>query len=190
MLSARRQAMHDFRDNKSTFLLATPAAARGLDLPAVSHIYNLSPPSDAVEYLHRAGRVGRIGANVPGGDLTRLACCAEACACCMYDRHHRLWPDTYSAVPCQLVHVLTCPYMQPVLTAGSMTWVCSYADASRQHCHVQRIVIGHASTLYCTCGQSKYSNPVQLDCAWWLLRLRNAAFHLLSSCSADQLDAD
>ena len=60
------QAMQDFRDNKATFLLATPAAARGLDLLAVTHVYNLSPPRDAVEYLHRAGRVGRIGATVPG----------------------------------------------------------------------------------------------------------------------------
>lgn len=60
------QAMHAFRDNKATFLLATPAAARGLDLPAVSHVYNMGPPADAVEYLHRAGRVGRIGASVPG----------------------------------------------------------------------------------------------------------------------------
>lgn len=70
------QAMHDFRDNKATFLLATPAAARGLDLPAVSHVYNLSPPADAVEYLHRAGRVGRIGASTPGEGSGVAACSA------------------------------------------------------------------------------------------------------------------
>ena len=55
------KALHSFRDNITTLLLATPAAARGLDMPAVSHVYNLSPPSDAAEYLHRAGRAGRIG---------------------------------------------------------------------------------------------------------------------------------
>lgn len=161
MLSARRQAMHDFRDNKSTFLLATPAAARGLDLPAVSHIYNLSPPSDAVEYLHRAGRVGRIGANVPGGDLTRLACRAEACACCMYDRHHRLWPDTYSAVPCQLVHVLTCPYMQPVLTAGSMTWVRMLMP---QDSTAMFSVLSSDMHLHCTAHVANLSTAIL--CSW------------------------
>ena len=62
------QAMHAFRDNVATFLLATPAAARGLDLPAVSHIYNLGCPEDTTEYLHRAGRAGRIGSPVRGDD--------------------------------------------------------------------------------------------------------------------------
>ena len=60
------QALHAFRDNKASFLLATPQAARGLDLPAVSHVYNLDLPQDAVTYLHRAGRAGRIGSPVPG----------------------------------------------------------------------------------------------------------------------------
>lgn len=60
------QALHAFRDNKASFLIATPQAARGLDLPAVSHVYNLDPPEDAVTYLHRAGRAGRIGSPVKG----------------------------------------------------------------------------------------------------------------------------
>lgn len=59
-------ALHSFRDNKTTLLLATPSAARGLDLPAVSHVYNISPPESAEEYLHRAGRAGRIGSSVNG----------------------------------------------------------------------------------------------------------------------------
>lgn len=58
--------MHSFRDNQSTLLLATPSAARGLDLPAVSHVYNVDAPEDAKGYLHRAGRAGRIGSTVPG----------------------------------------------------------------------------------------------------------------------------
>ncbi|GAB4823402.1 hypothetical protein N2152v2_010448 [Parachlorella kessleri] len=60
------QALHSFRDNKATLLLATPAAARGLDLPAVSHVYNTAVPADATDYLHRAGRAGRIGSPVAG----------------------------------------------------------------------------------------------------------------------------
>jgi superfamily II DNA/RNA helicase len=60
------KALHSFRDNQTTLLLATPAAARGLDLPAVSHVYNLAVPIDAADYLHRAGRAGRIGSPVRG----------------------------------------------------------------------------------------------------------------------------
>ncbi len=60
------KALHSFRDNQTTLLLATPAAARGLDLPAVSHVYNLAVPTDAADYLHRAGRAGRIGSPVRG----------------------------------------------------------------------------------------------------------------------------
>ncbi len=63
------QALHAFRDNKASFLIATPQAARGLDMPAVSHVYNLDLPEDAVTYLHRAGRAGRIGSPVKGEAL-------------------------------------------------------------------------------------------------------------------------
>ncbi|DBA85379.1 TPA: hypothetical protein ACH3X2_006058 [Trebouxia sp. C0005] len=65
------KALHSFRDNKSSLLIATPQAARGLDLPAVSHVYNLGPPENPTEYLHRAGRAGRIGSPV-GGVITTL----------------------------------------------------------------------------------------------------------------------
>lgn len=65
----RMQAMHAFRDNKASLLIATPAAARGLDLPAVSFVYNTAPPEDATDYLHRAGRAGRIGSGVPGARI-------------------------------------------------------------------------------------------------------------------------
>lgn len=67
------KALHSFRDNKTTLLLATPAASRGLDLPAVSHVYNLKPPSSPADYLHRAGRAGRIGAAVPGVVITLVS---------------------------------------------------------------------------------------------------------------------
>lgn len=56
------RAAHAFRDGRASLLLATPAAARGLDLPAVEAVYSLGPPSGgAADYLHRAGRVGRLG---------------------------------------------------------------------------------------------------------------------------------
>jgi superfamily II DNA/RNA helicase len=65
------KALHSFRDNKTTLLVCTAAASRGLDLPAVSHVYNLDAPSSAEEYLHRAGRAGRIGSTT-GGIVTTL----------------------------------------------------------------------------------------------------------------------
>ncbi|KAG2444058.1 hypothetical protein HYH02_009001 [Chlamydomonas schloesseri] len=65
------RALHSFRDHKSSLLLATGPAARGLDLPAVSHVYSLGPPPDATNYLHRAGRAGRIGSTA-GGVVTTL----------------------------------------------------------------------------------------------------------------------
>jgi superfamily II DNA/RNA helicase len=76
------QALHSFRDNKATFLLATPSAARGLDLPAVSHVYNLEPPEDGVAYLHRAGRAGRIGSPVKGWG-SAAACAASRRSGCL-----------------------------------------------------------------------------------------------------------
>ena len=59
------------RDRAASLLLATPSASRGLDLPAVSHVYSLGLPSDAKEYLHRAGRAGRIGSTT-GGLVTTI----------------------------------------------------------------------------------------------------------------------
>ena len=61
------RAAHAFRDGRASLLLATPAAARGLDLPAVEAVYSLGPPGSgggsaaAADYLHRAGRAGRLG---------------------------------------------------------------------------------------------------------------------------------
>ena len=56
-------ALHAFRDGGASLLLATPAAARGLDVPAVSHVYSLGAPASATDYIHRAGRAGRIGSS-------------------------------------------------------------------------------------------------------------------------------
>lgn len=56
------RSLNAFRDNAATLMLCTPAAERGLDLPSVRHVYNMSTVTDPTAYLHRAGRAGRIGA--------------------------------------------------------------------------------------------------------------------------------
>jgi hypothetical protein len=59
------RAAHAFRDGAASLMLTTPAAERGLDMPAVRFVYSMGAPSSAVVYLHRAGRAGRIGATQP-----------------------------------------------------------------------------------------------------------------------------
>jgi superfamily II DNA/RNA helicase len=58
----RKRAMEDFRSGRAQVLIASDIAARGLDFKAVTHIFNLDPPSESKAYLHRAGRTGRAGA--------------------------------------------------------------------------------------------------------------------------------
>lgn len=51
--------MQDVRGGGDYLLVATDIAARGVDLPETTHIYNFDLPRDVVNYLHRAGRTGR-----------------------------------------------------------------------------------------------------------------------------------
>ena len=59
--SARTAALEQFRKNEVTLLVASDVAARGLDIPDVSHIYNFDVPIHADDYVHRIGRTGRAG---------------------------------------------------------------------------------------------------------------------------------
>ncbi len=59
--SQRTRTLDDFRDGKLRFLVASDVAARGLDIPAVSHVFNFDLPSHAEDYVHRIGRTGRAG---------------------------------------------------------------------------------------------------------------------------------
>ena len=58
---ARTAVLDSFRQQKLTLLVASDVAARGLDIPAVSHIFNFDVPSHAEDYVHRIGRTGRAG---------------------------------------------------------------------------------------------------------------------------------
>ncbi|MCG7212978.1 DEAD/DEAH box helicase [Paenibacillus mucilaginosus] len=57
----RARTMQGFRAGRFQLLLATDVAARGLDLPQVTHVINLDPALDADHYVHRVGRTGRMG---------------------------------------------------------------------------------------------------------------------------------
>src|SRR3954447_13869049 len=59
--SARTAALEQFRKNEVTLLVASDVAARGLDIPAVSHIFNFDVPHHPDDYVHRIGRTGRAG---------------------------------------------------------------------------------------------------------------------------------
>ncbi len=58
---ARMAALEQFRKNEVTLLVASDVAARGLDIPAVSHVYNFDVPIHPDDYVHRIGRTGRAG---------------------------------------------------------------------------------------------------------------------------------
>jgi len=57
----RMRTLDGFRDGSLRFLVASDVAARGLDIPAVSHVFNFDVPSHAEDYVHRIGRTGRAG---------------------------------------------------------------------------------------------------------------------------------
>jgi superfamily II DNA/RNA helicase len=57
----RTQTLDAFRDGTITLLAASDVAARGLDIPDVSHIFNFDVPWQADDYVHRIGRTGRAG---------------------------------------------------------------------------------------------------------------------------------
>lgn len=59
--SQRNRALSDFKDAKARVLVATDVAARGLDIPNVSHVINFDTPTTYDDYVHRIGRTGRSG---------------------------------------------------------------------------------------------------------------------------------
>lgn len=61
--SQRQRALSAFKANKVKVLVATDVAARGLDIPNVSHVINFDTPATYEDYVHRIGRTGRGGAH-------------------------------------------------------------------------------------------------------------------------------
>lgn len=67
----RERALAMFRSGKTPILVATDVAARGLDIPNVTHVINFDLPNDIDDYVHRIGRTGRAGKK---GVATALFC--------------------------------------------------------------------------------------------------------------------
>ena len=68
---ARMAALESFRNGSVALLVASDVAARGLDIPAVSHVFNYDIPHHAEDYVHRIGRTGRAG--LTGHSYTLIA---------------------------------------------------------------------------------------------------------------------
>jgi ATP-dependent RNA helicase DeaD len=68
---ARERVMGRIRKGALRFLVATDVAARGIDIPDLSHVIQFEPPEDPELYIHRAGRTGRVGAT--GTAITLVA---------------------------------------------------------------------------------------------------------------------
>jgi superfamily II DNA/RNA helicase len=58
---SRTNALESFRKGEIMLLIASDVAARGLDIPDVSHVFNFDVPHHAEDYVHRIGRTGRAG---------------------------------------------------------------------------------------------------------------------------------
>ena len=61
--SLRKKAIKDFKSAKLQYLVSTDLASRGLDHESITHIINYTLPVDELDYLHRAGRTGRMNNN-------------------------------------------------------------------------------------------------------------------------------
>ncbi|MBS2000776.1 MAG: DEAD/DEAH box helicase [Candidatus Obscuribacterales bacterium] len=59
--SQRERTLENFRNGKFPILVATDVAARGLDIPAITHVINYDLPDSPDDYVHRIGRTGRAG---------------------------------------------------------------------------------------------------------------------------------
>lgn len=57
----RERALDSFRTGRTPIMVATAVAARGLDIPNVTHVINYDLPTDIDDYVHRIGRTGRAG---------------------------------------------------------------------------------------------------------------------------------
>ena len=72
--STRKQNLEQFMVGDCNVLACTDLVSRGIDTQMVHHVVNYDFPASIVDYLHRVGRVGRVGQNINGSKVTNLVC--------------------------------------------------------------------------------------------------------------------
>jgi len=85
--SERERVLGRIREGKLRYLVATDVAARGLDIPNLSHVFQMEPPEDIENYIHRAGRTGRAGES---GTAVSLISVAEKTALNLIAKHYNI----------------------------------------------------------------------------------------------------
>ena len=83
----RENVLGRIREGSLRFLVATDVAARGLDIPNLSHVFQFEPPDDVESYIHRAGRTGRAGES---GTAITLVTAAEKTAINIISKHYNI----------------------------------------------------------------------------------------------------
>ncbi len=83
----REEVMRRVRDGRTRLLVATDVAARGIDIPDLSHVFLYEPPEDHESYIHRAGRTGRANC---AGTVISLVDIMEAIELERIARHYKL----------------------------------------------------------------------------------------------------
>jgi ATP-dependent RNA helicase DeaD len=83
----RENVLGRIREGSLRFLVATDVAARGLDIPNLSHVFQFEPPDDVESYIHRAGRTGRAGES---GTAITLVTAAEKTAINVISKHYNI----------------------------------------------------------------------------------------------------
>mmetsp|Transcript_13359 Transcript_13359/g.35542 ORF Transcript_13359/g.35542 Transcript_13359/m.35542 type:complete len:123 (+) Transcript_13359:1-369(+) len=92
--------MEMFRANQTSVLVTTAAATRGLDFPQVTTVLNLGIIGSAADYLHRAGRVGRIG-QARRGEVLSILGAAELPQLLLLGEQLRFTPQQRTIAPVQ-----------------------------------------------------------------------------------------
>ncbi len=107
----RERLLGKFQRGEIELLVATDVAARGLHIPAVSHVFNYDLPHDAEDYVHRIGRTARLGAE---GDAISFACDLYAMSLPDIERYIDQKIPTSSIDPELLIAPPPRPRAQPV----------------------------------------------------------------------------
>ena len=93
----RNNVIENFHSGRSCVLVCTDVAARGLDIPGVSHVYNYDIPRESKQYIHRIGRTARAGAD---GKAINILCRKD------YDNFSQILKETDVVITEEMLPVL------------------------------------------------------------------------------------